>query len=102
MANWVLKGLSTGIKSSAYPGRPEDAPGVSPGRPPGTRLIGAAADRSSERCPTGAITRDDGGIAIDQGRCIHCFRCRRDVEEAGAWERAMNGRRTRARRSGAA
>lgn len=87
MANWVLKGLRTGVKSSAYPGRPEDAPGVSPGRPMGTRLKSAtAADELVVRCPTQAIARDNGGIAIDQGRCIHCSRCRRDVEEAAAWE----------------
>ena len=80
MANWVLKGLRTGIKSSAYPRWPDDAPGVSPGRPVGTRLKSAtAADELVARCPTHAIARENGGIAIDQGRCVHCFRCQRDV-----------------------
>jgi len=87
MANWVLKGLRTGVKSSAYPNRPDDAPGVSPGRPMGTRLKSpTAADELAARCPTQAIARENGGIAIDQGRCIHCSRCRRDVGEAAAWE----------------
>ncbi len=87
MANWVLKGLRTGVKSSAYPGRPDDAPGVSPGRPMGTRLKSpTAADELVARCPTRAIARENGGIAIDQGRCVHCSRCRRDVREAAAWE----------------
>ena len=36
MANWVLRGLRTGIKSTALSGRTDDAPGVSPGRPAGT------------------------------------------------------------------
>jgi Ni,Fe-hydrogenase III small subunit len=35
-----------------------------------------------ERCPTGAITRQDGGVAIDVRRCIHCARCRRGSDEA--------------------
>ena len=87
MANWVLKGLRTGVKSSGYPGRPDDAPGVSPGRPMGTRLKSAtAADALVARCPTQAIARENGAIAIDRGRCVHCCRCRRDVEEAAAWE----------------
>ena len=38
MANWVLKGLRTGIKTTAYPSRHDDAPGVSPG-PPGRNRI---------------------------------------------------------------
>jgi Ni,Fe-hydrogenase III small subunit len=87
MANWVLKGLRTGVKSSAYPGRPDDAPGVSPGRPMGTSLKSmVAADQLVARCPTQAIARENGGITIDQGRCVHCFRCRRDVEEAASWQ----------------
>ena len=87
MANWVLKGLRTGIKSSAYPGARDDAPGISPGRPAGTRLNStAAAEQLVARCPTAAIARDENGIAIDHRRCIHCFRCRRDVEEAATWQ----------------
>jgi Ni,Fe-hydrogenase III small subunit len=87
MANWVLKGLRTGVMSSAYPARPDDAPGVSPGRPIGTRLTSKiAADELAARCPTRAIAREDGGIAIDQGRCVHCFRCRRDVGEPATWQ----------------
>jgi Ni,Fe-hydrogenase III small subunit len=87
MANWVLKGLRTGVKSSAYPGRPDNAPGVSPGRPMGTRVkSAAAADALLARCPTRAIARENGAITIDQGRCVHCFRCRRDVEEPAAWQ----------------
>jgi Ni,Fe-hydrogenase III small subunit len=87
MANWVLKGVRTGVRSSAYPGRPDSAPGTSPGRPTGTRLRSAAAgDDLVGRCPTHAISREDLGVRIDQSRCVHCFRCLRDVEEAAAWE----------------
>jgi Ni,Fe-hydrogenase III small subunit len=87
MANWGFKGLRTGIKSSAYPRRLDDAPGVSPGRPVETRLKSAtAADALVARCPTHAITRQDDEIAIDQGRCVHCFRCRREIEEPASWQ----------------
>jgi Ni,Fe-hydrogenase III small subunit len=87
MANWVFKGLRTGVKSSAYPRRLDDAPGLSPGRPVETHLkSAAAADALVARCPTHAITRQDGAIAIDQGRCVHCFRCRREIEEPASWQ----------------
>jgi Ni,Fe-hydrogenase III small subunit len=87
MANWVLRGLRTGIKSGGYPGRVEEALGVSPGRPVGTRLDTAGADALARRCPTGAIMPQDGGVAIEQGRCIHCFRCHDGAgEDEAAWE----------------
>jgi Ni,Fe-hydrogenase III small subunit len=87
MANWVLKGLRTGVKSSAYPGRSDNAPGVSPGRPIGTSLKSTvAADQLVARCPTQAIAGANGGITIDHSRCVHCSRCRRDVEEAASWQ----------------
>jgi Ni,Fe-hydrogenase III small subunit len=89
MANWVLKGLRTGIKSTSYPQQSDDAPGISPGRPRGTRL--SSADRAEElgrRCPTGAIVAQGSGVAIDYGRCVHCFRCYDAPNEDGAaWER---------------
>jgi Ni,Fe-hydrogenase III small subunit len=88
MANWVLKGLSTGIKSTNYPRRPEDATGVSPGRPRGSAFDSAAdVDDLVERCPTRAIAPQDGGVAINHGRCIHCLRCRNDAEGAAVpWD----------------
>ncbi len=88
MANWVLKGLRTGIRTSVYPRAHDEAPGVSPGRPLGTTLRSAEdADSLVRRCPTGAITRSDGGVAIDQGRCVHCFRCGPGGDEAAVtWE----------------
>ena len=58
MAGWVLKGLRTGIRSSAYPGRPETAAGVSPGMP--RRHQG----RVSRRCGApGAASARRGAIA---------------------------------------
>jgi Ni,Fe-hydrogenase III small subunit len=88
VANWVLKGLRTGIRTTGYPDRPEKAAGVSPGLPRGTAL-GAeeTALRLVEGCPTGAIVRQDSGVAIDQSRCVHCLRCRRDPDHAAVpWD----------------
>jgi dissimilatory sulfite reductase (desulfoviridin) alpha/beta subunit len=85
MANWVAKGLRTGIKSSVYPNRREETPGVSLARPAGVALDSAeAADALVARCPTGAIVRQGGGVAIEQGRCVHCFRCRDDRDGPAA------------------
>jgi hypothetical protein len=83
MTNWVLKGLRTGIKTTGYPREPEKAAGVSPGRPIGAVLEAAVeVDSLVDRCPTVAIARHDGGVAIEQSRCIHCLRCRRDSDGA--------------------
>ena len=76
MANWVLTGLRTGIKSSVYPNRTDETLGVSPGRPRGTSLRSPEeADVLVGRCPAGAITHGESGVAVDHARCIHCYRC---------------------------
>lgn len=88
MANWVFKGLRTGIRTTDYPDRPEQAAGVSPGLPRG------AVFRTEESvaslvagCPTGAIERQDSGVAVDRTRCIHCQRCRRRADDTVVpWE----------------
>lgn len=92
MANWVLKGLRTGIKSTLYPGGRDDAQGISPGRPVGTLLTsGDAADRLVARCPTKAISRhgDSAGVTIDHRRCVHCFRCQHGLDEPVAWQQGF-------------
>jgi Ni,Fe-hydrogenase III small subunit len=79
MANWVLKGLETGIKTTRYPRFPETAAGVSPGRPLGARLASSEdAARLVERCPTDAIEQSGNEVSVDLSQCIHCSRCRRD------------------------
>jgi Ni,Fe-hydrogenase III small subunit len=81
MANWVLKGLRTGIRTTTYPRQPEIATGVSPGRPRGVLLESAdAAEKLVKRCPTTAMAQKNGGIAIDHNQCIHCGRCRRNPD----------------------
>lgn len=85
MANWVLKGLRTGIRTSHYPSSDETAaPGLSPGQPQGTAFRSQEdAAKLVERCPTGAISREGADVAIDQARCVHCFRCSEDSEKLG-------------------
>jgi Ni,Fe-hydrogenase III small subunit len=76
MTKWVLKGLRTGIVTTAYPDRDEAAPGVSPGLPGGS---GQPVDKETfadlERCPTRALTSDGQRLSVDYRRCVHCFRC---------------------------
>jgi Ni,Fe-hydrogenase III small subunit len=88
MANWVLKGLRAGIKTSVYPSRHDETLGTSPGRPLGACLEShEQADAIVARCPAGAIARNDGGVTIDQGRCVHCFRCQLDSAGIGVpWD----------------
>lgn len=83
MTNWVLKGLRTGIRTSAYPARDDIAPGLTPGRPQAAVLGDDHASDLIERCPTGAIARRDDVVAVDQGRCVHCFRCCADIKAPG-------------------
>jgi Ni,Fe-hydrogenase III small subunit len=87
MANWVFTGLRTGIKTGPYPARADAAAGTSPGRPMGTSLR-SQEDAASlvERCPTGAIARHDGGIAVEQAKCVHCFRCRSELPWQDGYE----------------
>jgi Ni,Fe-hydrogenase III small subunit len=88
MANWVFTGLRTGIKSSVYPTRIDETLGVSPGRPRGTFLRSQhEADVLIARCPEGAITRHESGVAVDHSRCVHCYRCQSDADVPGAaWD----------------
>ena len=83
MTNWVLRGLRNGIKTTRYPGTRDAAPGVTPGRPVAALL--AEPDRGAvvEACPTGAIARNGDAVAIDLGKCVHCFRCAASHTEAG-------------------
>ncbi len=87
MANWVLQGLRTGIKTTRYPRGVEAAVGVSPGRPIGTV---AHSEEDAEclvaSCPTGALSRCKTVVETDQGRCVHCFRCQSGPDRPGiAW-----------------
>ncbi len=70
MTKWVLKGLRTGIVTTAYPDRDEEAPGVSPGLP-----FEGQSSIDVGKCPTRAFIRDGQGFSVDTRRCVHCLRC---------------------------
>jgi len=75
MANWVLKGLRSGIKTSPYPSRDDGTRGLSPGRPRGQACGKSEAEMLAGLCPTKAIEPRFGGVVVDHGQCVHCRRC---------------------------
>lgn len=82
MPNWVLMGLRSGVKTTGYPNRAETSPGLSPGRPSGILPINPDSRAAvSAICPTKAIHRSENRIIVDYKRCIHCFRCLRQITQ---------------------
>jgi Ni,Fe-hydrogenase III small subunit len=86
MSRWVWLGLTTGVKTTKYPAKREASSGVSPGFP------SAADDYPREEiaaltacCPTGALIEQDERVIVDRSRCVHCYRCARQVETPLAW-----------------
>jgi len=75
-----------GIKTTAYPAKPELAAGVSPGLPVGGEYPESAIASLIERCPTGVFNERDGSIVADYRRCVHCYRCVRGVEQPVNWQ----------------
>lgn len=85
MSQWVINGLRTGIKTTAYPAKLETAAGISPGLPaagdyPQNKIASLIA-----RCPTGVFSEHNSHLVVDNRRCVHCYRCVRDVEYPVAW-----------------
>src|ERR1700693_2644341 len=92
MIQWVGQGIRTGIKTTAYPGSPESAPGVSPGLPLGGSLKETPGAPGTEAgaslvacCPTQTLNQRDGQVAVDYRRCVHCYRCERQAPTPLAW-----------------
>ena len=85
MSQWVIKGLTTGIKSSRYPNVIEAIPGTSPGLPDATRMLPQLAEALAGRCPTGALEQAPNGVDLNLRRCIHCFRCVRGTDAPISW-----------------
>lgn len=86
MTKWVLKGLKTGIVTTAYPDRDEGAPGVSPGLPSTGLRFDEEPPIAVGRCPTEALIRDGQSLSVDYRRCVHCFRCVRGEEGSIQWQ----------------
>jgi Ni,Fe-hydrogenase III small subunit len=96
MSQWVIKGLRTGIKTTAYPAKPETAAGVSPGLPVGGDYPAKEIDSLITRCPTRVFSDSGGQIVVENRRCIHCYRCVRGIEPPSNWEQTYEWATVRA------
>lgn len=85
MSQWVVEGLRTGIVTSDYPAKPETAAGVSPGLPLGGDYPTSEIAELVSRCPTHALSERDGEVIVDYRRCVHSFRCARQIATPLAW-----------------
>ncbi len=73
---WIPQGLREGIVTSRYPRRADGyGDGFSGTLVVRSAVTPASLDIAVEGCPTQAITRDDGRVRLDRGRCILCGRC---------------------------
>jgi len=95
MSEWVLKGIRTGIKTTAYPRDVEGAAGVTPGLPRGGSF-GTEAPRLVKRCLTHALQETNGSVRVDHARCVHCYRCVRGVGPPLNWDDTYEWADTRA------
>jgi Ni,Fe-hydrogenase III small subunit/ferredoxin-like protein FixX len=86
MSQWVINGIRTGIKTTAYPRAAERAAGVTPGLPAGGELDVTAAAELVDCCPTGALSQTQGRVSVDYRRCVHCYRCADGIEHRLAWQ----------------
>jgi Ni,Fe-hydrogenase III small subunit len=96
MSQWVIKGLRTGIKTTAYPAKPETAAGVTPGLPVGGDHPHNKVASLIEGCPTRVFSEDNGQIIPDVRRCIHCYRCYRGIEIPVRWHQTYEWATVRA------
>jgi Ni,Fe-hydrogenase III small subunit len=85
MSQWVRSGIETGIKTSPYPAKPETAAGVSPGLPLGGGYPTAEIASLTTRCPSGALSGHDGQVVVDYRRCVHAYRCVRQIAIPIGW-----------------
>ena len=86
MSQWVRRGIRTGIKTTRYPAQTETATGVSPGLPMGGDYPAEEIVSLVAACPTQALSRRDHQVVVDYRRCVHCYRCTRQVATPLAWQ----------------
>ncbi len=86
MWKWVWEGIRRGIVTTAYPAKEEIAAGVSPGFPAGLPKTLADAAAVAACCPSGALEPKDGQVLFQELRCIHCYRCRRELTPPLEWQ----------------
>ncbi len=71
---WALRGLRDGVVTTRWPARRD--PYAAAVRGPATVVAPAdTGDRLDRLCPTGAISRADATVRLDQGKCVQCGRC---------------------------
>ena len=85
MSQWVINGLRTGIRTTAYPVRLETAAGVTSGLPLAGDFPTKEIAALTARCPTGVFSERDGRIIVDHRRCVHCYRCVRSGDRSVDW-----------------
>jgi len=93
MLRWVWEGMRRGIVTTGYPAREENASGVSPGFPAGLPKIFATAQEAAavaSCCPSGALDQEDRQVLFHGPRCIHCYRCLRQLTPPLEWESQGN------------
>ena len=86
MSRWVIRGLRTGVVTTRYPAGEENTPGTSPGLPQAMACDNAMGETLLSRCPMGALIREDDNVAVNQARCIHCYRCSRGIDRPIHWD----------------
>jgi Ni,Fe-hydrogenase III small subunit len=89
MWEWVWEGLRRGIVTTAYPAREETVAGVSPGFPAGlprTLATSEEAETVASCCPSEALVREDQQVLFQARRCIHCYRCLRQLAPPLSWQ----------------
>jgi len=86
MALWFLRGVRTGIVTTAYPRRPDPSAALLPTPPTfsPTRLDVEVAQRLIAVCPSRALNLESGALVLDVGRCTACGRCLRVAEGVGS------------------
>lgn len=86
MSQWVINGIRAGIKTTAYPAKLETTAGVTPGLPVGGNYPANEMDSLISRCPTNVFSGSNDRLVVDQRRCVHCYRCNRDIEHPVKWQ----------------
>jgi Ni,Fe-hydrogenase III small subunit/ferredoxin len=90
MSIWVLRGLRDGVVTTRWPRRPDEY--ADSWRGPVTVRPDAGSTSVPEGlCPTGAISDGDGGVRVDQGKCILCGRCVAERPDVFAWSAGVTG-----------
>jgi Ni,Fe-hydrogenase III small subunit len=76
MSSWFWHGVRRGVQTTRYPGAPEAAAGVSPGRPLSTIFDSPEqASQAASNCPVRAITASENIATVDLRTCVWCQRC---------------------------